>query len=261
MKNTVNNIIGKLQHHRPEMVLAILALAVVGIAIGSGQSTVYVCGAIALSVIALAGTMVRILRRSTVSPTTDEDNGIISETADSPHVQNKEGTGKADNGEADNNVPECLRLIYADLEAMHCDPQFEDDGLLVFRYQGGYFNASAIDPGMVRILFPRIYSVGVTRQDFLCRVINRINTSYAVCKLIATPCAASPVVEVHALADIYYSAEMSDRDFRLRGVLSVFFSQQRTLAVSAAVEEIETPEPASDAPDECESSYKDISLN
>lgn len=256
MKNTVKNIIEKSRHHCLEVVLAILALAVVGITVGSGQPVVYLCGAISLAVIAFAGTAVRVLRASAVQPAETHSTEEVSHQGGAPGEQ-----CGAEQDNADSGIPECLRLIYADLEAMHCDPQFEDDGLLVFRYQGGYFNASSIDPGMVRILFPRIYSVGVTRQDFLCRVINRINTSYAVCKLIATPCAPSPVVEVHALADIYYSAEMSDRDFRLRGVLSVFFSQQRTLAVSAAVEEIEAPELPSDAPDECESSYKDISLN
>lgn len=135
------------------------------------------------------------------------------------------------------------------------------DGVVTFGYQGGYFQVSTTDGNMLRIVFPSIYNVPVTRQDFLCRVLNNVNLAYAVCKLVAVSSGGDASIEVHGFADILYDGDRDRRKNMLRGILATFFSQQRNLAVAMAVYEAGELSDGNVPESGCTSAYKDISLN
>lgn len=142
------------------------------------------------------------------------------------------------------------------------DPNCEvEDDTLFFTYQGGYFQAKSIGANIVRMSFPKIYSTGVLMQDMLCRSINRINSLYAMCKLVATASSQDMSVIVSGFADFPYTADNTARHNMMRDIFAVFFDMQRSLLVSMSVSEILDQEPGAPEMDEYSTSYKDISLN
>ncbi|MCM1005798.1 MAG: hypothetical protein NC402_05820 [Prevotella sp.] len=153
-----------------------------------------------------------------------------------------------------------IKLFEDDIRAIDPEVRKQDD-VLTFRYQGGYFQAQTIGDHLIRISFPKIYCTGVLYQDMVCRSINRINTQFAVCKLVATPNTEEMVIEAHAFADISYCGDVESRIKYLTDIFAVFFEMQRSLLVSMSVSE--TLDMDSESPEigEVTSSYKDISLN
>lgn len=153
-----------------------------------------------------------------------------------------------------------LSTLMSDLAEAGLSPSMEDD-VATFRYQGGYFQVSQTGGNTIRVVFPRIYSVAVSRQDFLCRLLNRINTTYAICKLVAVPSEVDMLIEVHGFADIFYRDCFAGRLSMLRDILAVFFDQQRNLSIGMAINEAEELILGESSEDDCTSAYKDISLN
>lgn len=153
-----------------------------------------------------------------------------------------------------------IETLMSDLIDADLHPSVEGE-VVVFRYQGGYFHASETNDNVIRIVFPRIYSVSVTRQDFLCRLLNRINATYAICKLVAVSSETDPLIEIHGFADLFYRGCFTDRRAMLRDVLAVFFEQQRSLAIGMAINEAEEMAEGNFPEEDCTSAYRDISLN
>ncbi len=173
---------------------------------------------------------------------------------ETPHAATEGASQKGEAGDAP------LPTLMSDLTKAGLYPALEDD-VVTFRYQGGYFQVSQTGENMIRVVFPRIYSVSVARQDFLCRLLNRINTTYAICKLVAVPSEVDMLVEVHGFADIFYKDCFADRLSLLRDIFAVFFDQQRNLAIGMAINEAEELVLGESSEGDCASAYKDISLN
>lgn len=173
---------------------------------------------------------------------------------ETPHAATEGASHKGEAGESP------LSVLKSDLTKAGLCPTMEDD-VVTFRYQGGYFQASQTGENMIRVVFPRIYSVAVSRQDFLCRLLNRINTTYAICKLVAVPSEVDMLVEVHGFADIFYRDCFADRLSMLRDIFAVFFDQQRNLAIGMAINEAEELFSGVSPEEDSASAYKDISLN
>lgn len=153
-------------------------------------------------------------------------------------------------------------FLYEELRDNGLSPIKEEDGSIIFKYQGGYFRATHLDKEIIRIIFPRIFSISVTKQDFLCRVLNNINGSYSICRLIAMRSESDGLLEVYGYADFYYTSTLTDRFEVFAEILSVFFLQQKSLLIAAGMQEVEDIENGTfDYPDICMTSYKDLSLN
>lgn len=153
-------------------------------------------------------------------------------------------------------------FLFDELQSNGFSPIKETDNSIIFRYQGGYFRASNLDREIIRVIFPRIFSICVAKQDFLCRVLNRINGSYSMCRLTAIRGETDGMIEVHGYADFYYTSSLTDRLEVFEEILTVFFLQQRSLLLAAGIQDAEEIEDGDlDYPDECETAYKDISLN
>lgn len=174
--------------------------------------------------------------------------------AESPHAAAEEASPRG----AAKDSP--LSILMSDLTKAGLCPEMEDD-VVTFRYQGGYFQVSRTGESMIRVVFPRIYSVAVSRQDLLCRLLNRINTTYAMCKLVAVSSEADMLVEVHGFADIFYRDCFADRLSMLRDVFAIFFDQQRSLSIGMAINEAEELFLRVSPEEDSASAYKYISLN
>lgn len=148
-------------------------------------------------------------------------------------------------------------LLPRDLKEAGMQPEWDDD-TLIFRFQGGYFRAVNLDNEVIRIVYPRIYSVNAASQDLLCRLLNRINSDYALVRLIATAVPEKDDIEVYAFADIYYTDAVSNRMMLLATMLSIFFDAQRSLVLSASLNSAIDSEGANP---ECETAYRGFSLN
>ena len=161
-----------------------------------------------------------------------------------------------------NNMPEPdgLELIKQDI--VEFDPKCDiDDEQFTYTYQGGFFQIQSVDSNVIRIFFPKIYTATVLQQDMVCRSINRINSCYAVCKLVASADTQNMSVDVHGFADFPYTGDHDKRMKLLKDVMAVFFDMQRSLFISMAVSETLQQETDAPEPDEFSTSYKDISLN
>lgn len=148
-------------------------------------------------------------------------------------------------------------------DMLSIDVQSEADGkdLVIFKYQGGYFQASMLGKGLLRIVFPRIFSISPAAQDFLCRVINRINSSFAICRLVATISEHGSEVMVHGVADINYRGTRKERVDLVLDIISLFFEQQRNLIVATSVRDAERALSGIPVDEDCRTAYKDISIN
>lgn len=188
---------------------------------------------------------------------TDSDNGRCQEQQDVTGEENR----AADTAQSD-KMRLASEFLFDDLNNKGCLPIQDDDNSIIFKYQGGYFRATNLDREIIRVIFPRIFSISATKQDFLCRLLNRINGSYAICRLTAIRGETDGTIEVHGYADFYYTSALTERVEVLEEILSVFFMQQRSLLLSAGIQEaIEMEDEDPDYPDICQTSYKDISLN
>lgn len=155
-----------------------------------------------------------------------------------------------------------LQLLYRDIISLDSSARLDTDGNIIFRYQGGFFQANkVVGADIIRITFPRIYNCKAVRQDILCRTINRLNTAFAICKLTAEAGHGTVEIEVHGVADIIYSSATEERTKLLLDILAVFFEMQRSLLISMSINDT-----LNDMSDIIEdegyiNSYKNFSLN
>ncbi|MCM1318983.1 MAG: hypothetical protein NC217_01210 [Muribaculaceae bacterium] len=153
-----------------------------------------------------------------------------------------------------------LELLKQDVKEFDANSDFDNEPY-TYTYQGGFFQVRCIEDNVVRIFFPKIFTTSVLMQDMVCRSINRINSSYALCKLVAAANTQTMSVDVHGFADFPYQGEHDSRVKLLKDVMAVLFDMQRSLLVSMAVSETLEQDPEAPEPDEFSTSYKDISLN
>lgn len=151
-------------------------------------------------------------------------------------------------------------ILYDDLKSLSLRPTREGTENILFRYQGGYFQATNLNSEMIRIIYPRLYSTDASRQDFLCRLLNRVNSSYSIARLSALATGNEGEIEVHAYADFYYTSLLRSRTDFLQDVLTIFFELQRALLVATGMDDIMSDDPTL-AHDQLQSSYRDFSLN
>lgn len=171
---------------------------------------------------------------------------------------NESEPDKDDEPADSSEVRSAREILPADLKEAGMQPEWDED-TLCFRYLGGYFRAVNLDNDVIRIIYPRIYSVSAPYQDLLCRLLNRINSSYGLVKVIATAVPDEDDIEVYAFADIYYTSAMADRQSLLSAILSIFFEVQKALVMSSSVNAVD--EDDEDFDTTCETAYRGFSLN
>ncbi|MBD5231523.1 MAG: hypothetical protein HDS66_05155 [Bacteroidales bacterium] len=149
-------------------------------------------------------------------------------------------------------------IAQADLTDLAMDPMRDENGF-IFRFQGGFFRMTDVNQKVVRIIYPRIYTVPVGQQNLLARILNRVNSAFQLIKLTAVPAAEEGAVTVHAMADILYTSKVTDRRQLLLQLLSTFFDAQHALALSMTAAQLhlepEVPE------DEVQVDIEGASLN
>lgn len=131
-------------------------------------------------------------------------------------------------------------FLYDDLLALGMDP-VQDENEIMFRFQGGYFRAVALDHRVIKIIYPRIFRTDVENQNLLSRVLNKVNGSFALVKLTSVPAIEDNDLYVHGFADMLYTSAVSNRGELLSGLLQIFFDAQHALAMAynAAYESVD----------------------
>ncbi len=165
--------------------------------------------------------------------------------------------GRDETGDSEHKFT-ARQVLPDDLREAGMQPEWDGDSLC-FRFQGGYFRALNVDGEIIRIVYPHMFSLSAPYQDLLCRLLNRINSNYALVKLVAGASPDDGVIEVCAFADLYYPAAVEDRQTLLSELLSIFFDAQRSLVLSASLAADDDDEPYIDGA--CETAYRDFSLN
>lgn len=182
-----------------------------------------------------------------------------SEKAVLTQVNNSDNSNLS--SDEDKSTVDGMELLRQDITAEFDSKCEVNNEQLTYTYQGGFFQVQSIDSNVVRLYFPKLYTATVLQQDMICRSINRINSSYAVCKLVASADTQNMSIDIHGFADFPYTGQHDKRVKLLKDVMAVFFDMQRSLIISMAVSETLQQEYGAPEPDEFSTSYKDISLN
>lgn len=118
-------------------------------------------------------------------------------------------------------------FLFRQLESMGCMPRKEEEAIL-FRYFGAYMYATNLHKDTIRITFPGILSVENKDQNLLCRLMNGINSSFSLLKVVAGPSPIDTDVYAHIVADFYYTSANASEE-KLMDLLSAMMDAQRML--------------------------------
>ena len=151
---------------------------------------------------------------------TDKSDG----TADNTKKSDEKGDETAQNKTA---MDLCLEFLHK----YNCDVCFdeEDDSIIDFSFQGGYFRIDVWNNNVVNILFPDIYRVTLDDYDEISRArkaINEIN-AYQFGTMFYTIDKATNSLRVHSRhVCSFFGIEVEQSNTLLHSTLSAFFESR-----------------------------------